>query len=399
MMTPHGNRRVGPRRLPAVALLLQPSLLALVLPAVAQTPTPLAAPAATPAKTPGIITCVGPTYGECGTKQVDFALGSEIQVRLDGTTAIDPTAWLLYLDGRAVTEAKSARMGDDGRSLIFTLRRTDAVLPAWSALLGSPDDTTRAVTVSVGQADSTTTLRLSGAMPISIRLALFHPWGAFFAAIVALLVGGLAVVHGRSSFLLRDRLLPQLPMQEQPYSLGRLQMGFWFILILIAFLFLWIYLEDYNTLTSQALMLMGISAATGLGAIAANGFNNTTLTTTDTALHQVGFTKAQDVMDLGKQITAAAAGPARDALEARLAVWTQLTADYVTKDPISDIINDENGAALHRLQVIVWTLVLGAVFVWGVWQSLAMPAFSDTLLALMAISGGSYVGFKVAEQT
>jgi hypothetical protein len=392
-------RRCGRRWLPAVALLLQPLLLALALPAAAQTPAPPAAPAATSAKPPGIITCVGPAHGECSTKEVDFALGSEIQIGLDGTTAIDPMVWSLYLDGRVVTEAKSARMGDDGRSLIFTLRRTDAVRPAWSALLGAPDETGRTVTVSVGQADSTTTLRLSGAVPIRIRLTLFRPWGAFFAVIVALLVGGLAVVHGRSSFLLRDRLLPQVPMQEQPYSLGRLQMGFWFVLILIAFLFLWIYLEDYNTLTSQALMLMGISAATGLGAIAANGFNNTTLTTTDTALRQVGFTKAQDVVDLRKQITAAAAGPARDALEARLAVWTQLTADYVTKDPISDIINDENGAALHRLQVMVWTLVLGGVFVWEAWQSLAMPAFSDTLLALMAVSGGSYVGFKVAEKT
>ena len=364
-----------------------------------QSPTPAETQVPAPLKPPSTITCVGPAHGECSTKEADFALGDEIMVRLDGSAPINPMMWLLYLDGRAVTEAKAARLADDGRSLIFTLRRTDAVLPAWNALLGAPDSNSRKVTVSVGQADSTTALRLSGTAPISIRLALFRPWGAFFAVLVALLVGGLAVVHGRSSFLLRDRLLAQVPMAEQPYSLGRLQMGFWFVLILIAFLFLGIYIENYNTLTSQALMLMGISAATGLGAVVANGFNNTSLTTTDTALRQAGFTKAQDVVDLRQQIAAAAAGPARDALEARLAVWTQLTAEYVTKDPISDIINDENGAALHRLQVIVWTIVLGGVFVIGVWQSLTMPAFSDTLLALMAVSGGSYVGFKVAEKT
>jgi len=39
------------------------------------------------------------------------------------------------------------------------------------------------------------------------------------------------------------------------------------------------------------------------------------------------------------------------------------------------------------------------VFVVGVYRNLAMPEFSPTLLALMAVSGASYVGFKFPEQT
>jgi hypothetical protein len=48
--------------------------------------------------------------------------------------------------------------------------------------------------------------------------------------------------------------------------------------------------------------------------------------------------------------------------------------------------------------MVVWTLVLGLVFVHSVWQRVSMPEFSSTLLALMGVSGGTYVGFKIPEK-
>jgi hypothetical protein len=44
-----------------------------------------------------------------------------------------------------------------------------------------------------------------------------------------------------------------------------------------------------------------------------------------------------------------------------------------------------------------WTVVLGFVFAVAVYQSLAMPDFSATLLGLMGISAGTYVGFKIPD--
>jgi hypothetical protein len=41
------------------------------------------------------------------------------------------------------------------------------------------------------------------------------------------------------------------------------------------------------------------------------------------------------------------------------------------------------------------TLILGIVFVFGVFQQLAMPKFDATLLILMGISNGTYLGFKL----
>jgi hypothetical protein len=43
----------------------------------------------------------------------------------------------------------------------------------------------------------------------------------------------------------------------------------------------------------------------------------------------------------------------------------------------------------------VWTVVLGFVFVVAVYNTLAMPDFSATLLGLTGISAGTYVGFKI----
>jgi hypothetical protein len=44
-----------------------------------------------------------------------------------------------------------------------------------------------------------------------------------------------------------------------------------------------------------------------------------------------------------------------------------------------------------------WTLILAIVFVISVWNNLAMPDFGATLLGLMGISSGTYIGFKFPE--
>jgi hypothetical protein len=48
--------------------------------------------------------------------------------------------------------------------------------------------------------------------------------------------------------------------------------------------------------------------------------------------------------------------------------------------------------------VFCWTLVLGAIYLIGVYRDLAAPAFSSELLTLMGISGAGYVGFKYPEK-
>jgi hypothetical protein len=64
---------------------------------------------------------------------------------------------------------------------------------------------------------------------------------------------------------------------------------------------------------------------------------------------------------------------------------------------LQDILRDETGVSFHRFQMAAWTVILGFVFVISVYQDLAMPEFSATLLGLMGISSGTYVGFKIPD--
>ena len=41
--------------------------------------------------------------------------------------------------------------------------------------------------------------------------------------------------------------------------------------------------------------------------------------------------------------------------------------------------------------------MLGILFLIGVWSRLSMPEFGGTLLGLMGISSGTYLGFKFPE--
>ena len=69
-----------------------------------------------------------------------------------------------------------------------------------------------------------------------------------------------------------------------------------------------------------------------------------------------------------------------------------------TENFLKDLVSDRRGVSFHRFQIVVWTVVLGFVFVTEVYQSLAMPEFSATLMSLMGITAGTYLGFKFPEQ-
>ena len=58
----------------------------------------------------------------------------------------------------------------------------------------------------------------------------------------------------------------------------------------------------------------------------------------------------------------------------------------------------DNGVSFHRAQMVVWTVVLVVVFVLAVRDDVLMPEFETTLLALMGISSGTYIGFKFPEK-
>jgi len=139
------------------------------------------------------------------------------------------------------------------------------------------------------------------------------------------------------------------------YSLGKSQMAFWGLLVMLSFAGVWLLTGAMERIPEQVLILLGISGATGLSAI---------------------------VIGNNKQATQAAANVRPRATQG---FWR-------------DICNDGAGLSFHRMQVVAWTIFLGLVFVRSVVNVMSMPEFPETLLVLMGISNGVYLGFKIPEQ-
>ena len=69
-----------------------------------------------------------------------------------------------------------------------------------------------------------------------------------------------------------------------------------------------------------------------------------------------------------------------------------------SRNLLLDILTDKNGITLHRLQIVMWTLALATIFVVQVFLNLTFPEFDPTILALMGLSSGVYLGFKIPER-
>jgi len=132
-----------------------------------------------------------------------------------------------------------------------------------------------------------------------------------------------------------------------PYSLARTQMAFWMVLTIAGFIFVWLSLGIYlGLITSGILVLLGINATSGLAAINLNDDSDKT---------------------------------------------------SISKSFFQDILNDGDGPALHRIQAVAWTSILGLIFVWNVFWNFAFTEFDTNLLLLVGVAQGMYLGFKWKE--
>jgi hypothetical protein len=205
----------------------------------------------------------------------------------------------------------------------------------------------------------------------------------------------------------------------KPYSLALTQAAFWFFLVFGSFLFIALVTGEYNsTITAQALILIGIGTGTALGAAMIDSSKRGSANADLSSLEPKQAQLDEEARQLNDKI-AALRGAQTDADKQALAdanvqlrgVQAQLNdtaaqieeADSRLSKPVSegfarDLLTDADGVNFHRFQMLIWTIILGCFFVYGVYRELAMPEFSATLLALMGISAGTYLGFKIPEK-
>ena len=175
-----------------------------------------------------------------------------------------------------------------------------------------------------------------------------------------------------------------------PYSLARTQMAVWFFLAVCSWVFLWLVTGTLNTLTATVLALMGIGAATALGAEVQDAGKPTYPETIDS--------KIKALEDKQKKGTAVPSDLV-DLHNLQVELNTELAKDAPTSDGFfTDVLTDaSSGISFHRFQMFIWTIVLAIVFAVQVCQQLVMPDFDNTMLALMGISSGTYLGFMLKE--
>jgi len=374
------------------------------------------------AKTPQVVEVVTLQWVEAGEtpQRAEAGLGDWISLRVRHLAELirpgsKPLA--LYINGLELPGIEPVCIRKEGEETVlrFHLRRTDKAGPHWAELLGKPDAWLRDVEVSVGPSGCGPDCN-GMAVPGRFSLILIRPWGLVIFILILLLIIGLFWRLGRSDMLRDAALLPPgvppgaAPVGPRPFSLGRCQMAFWFGLAVVAFSFIWLITGNLASLTPSVLTLIGISATTGLGAVAIDASKRAAdqnrlaqiiadRNRLEASLANLQAAPAPAAAPAATQIQLQiAATQARLAdLDAQAALWRP-TPPQQHQSFLHDLLADENGVSFHRLQIVIWTLVLAVVFVVSVAVSLEMPAFDAKLLALMGISSGTYLGFKFPEQ-
>jgi hypothetical protein len=359
--------------------------------------------------------------GKLVAGNVSIGLNQQLAIvlKIDSTTVVDPAKAVLFLDGRAIVGLKDTIYRSNDKALIFRLQRNSENADGWQPLLATPSLTPRSVAVGLWlekppAGTSPPLIARADQVQPAFTLILIST-GSLIAGIIAVVLM-LVVVWARVSNtnILKDSLLPQLAPKEQPFSLGRTQMAFWFTLIFASYVFLYVLLWDYNTLTSQSLILMGLSGATAIFAVAIDASKNTPIGAANETLRTMGLNTYADVLRLDREIedrqvilqnTPPAATVTIQQLKTEITdrlnkkrSWYDITRPYISTGWYRDLTTDVNGPALHRVQVFVWTLALGVIFLIDIYRTLTMPQFSDLQLALLGVTSAGYLGFKFPEK-
>jgi hypothetical protein len=194
----------------------------------------------------------------------------------------------------------------------------------------------------------------------------------------------------RSSSMLRDA-------KNAAYSLGKSQMAFWGLLVVLTFVGVLLLTGSMERIPPQVLILLGLSGATGLGAVVIGegkkAGKKQEIAALETAKQQLEKQRLDDPAGFPQASQARLVEIGNEIAELQRALQPPRSEGFWR-----DICSDGSGLSFHRLQVVLWTLILGATFVWEVTQAISMPEFSETLLILLGISSGTYLGFKFPEK-
>jgi hypothetical protein len=383
-------------------------------PSPSPTPQPAASPSPSPAANlkPHVVRVIG-------TLELDDIIEINVDNLEKWAETNDATKLVPYINGRSIKGNYPEELHLARGRLIYHLEITPENKEVWTDLLGAPDHIRRPVSLSVGLENGSAfdTVYLLQNNPVILTIV--SPVYGLVSLAVIFGTLFLLVWLVRKTNIIREPGPPPAPGKRRPYNLGRAQMAFWFFLIYASYVTIWLITDALDTITASLLALMGISAGTALGEALIDTGKDTAKTNQLQELTAEKLALEQSVSDAESQLTSLNAAPVaatdqmtRDTLnrqlvdsrtrigqiDQQLRTLNSQQSATVSSGFLRDILSDSSGYSFHRFQIFAWTIVLGIIFVSSVYNNLTMPEFSSTLLGLMGLSAGTYIGFKFPEQ-
>ena len=324
----------------------------------------------------------------------------------------------LFLNRHFLKDVEPEAYPGDPYAAMFHLRRTTNNQDVWSIPFGNKSfhlDSETRTTPCV--ADITLAAGFEGGNLVSDSPACLEYFpdknklaAMFMLAFALLFIFVVCLLANRTS-LLRDQGIPP-PGCKTPWSLARVQMAFWTVSVVSAVLFIYAVTGDNPTIPNGILILMGLGGATAVSAFAIDTSQHPPGNRAEyEALLHAYRTQETNVKTAETSLVVAQAGGVTATVadaEQKLATATAASAAVRAKMKpyeapagtsfIYDILSDENGIAFHRLQLLVWTLVYGFMFIAAAWHAITLTNFTPEQMALMGISGATYLGFKLSEK-
>lgn len=354
-----------------------------------------------------------------GHLELDVIIRVEINHLAEWAISNDASKLIPYINGRALKGNYPEEVHASKNHLYFHLEISPENKEVWTDLLGEPQGTKRLVTLSVGpenQAPFDSIYTQNNRLPLTV----ISPMYGVLALVVVVTTLVVFIWLARKTNIIREPGPEPGGGKLKPYNLGRTQMAIWFFLIYVSYQVIWLITGALDTITPSLLALMGISAGTALSDALIDSGKETTREEQTQSLTAEYQAIEQTIPEAQARITALVIStpPTPEEIYNRDELSRQLLSSRTRLNEITqqlksitptassnvssgfrrDILSDSNGYSFHRFQIFAWTIVLGIMFLSSVYNNLTMPEFSATLLGLMGISSGTYLGFKFPEK-
>ncbi|MBU1138503.1 MAG: hypothetical protein KKA76_05955, partial [Proteobacteria bacterium] len=324
-----------------------------------------------------------------------FQLGEILQIKASGELVKKvESEWgktkslTLYFDGEAIAALGSPPQqfeGGPGLLLNFTLIRdaeNDANRQAWDRLFRKKHQYQMTIEPSIAIGNDLPLL-VHSAQPFQFSVASNSAIWLIFLCGVATLLGTYWYLATKTTIL--------CDAETNYYSLGKSQMAFWGLLVVLSFTGIWILTGTMERIPPQALILLGISGGTGLSAVVIGNSKKAEIQSKISEKQNKLTELQQEEQKLQAQKASYPAAFLQASQDRLVEIKSEIDSVFSAIGKLSgqvapgqskgfwrDICDDGSGLSFHRLQVVIWTMVLGAVFVQNVVQVISMPEFAET---------------------